>query len=254
MPAQVPVKTKDYLEQDAPIRGQNYACMSFVSPEDVIADKGAFAVKKFLESFAASAGEALSKAIGLADPDSRDTLEALRANYSYVFSAASILEAHEKFVRDNEEKITTEFDAGNDFRTSVRGIKIRGCYETLDEARKRGENLIKNDPKFHVFIGEVGCWCPWSPNPDEIKDEVFRETQLNTLVKEYKENSDSRQAEFAKRKDEMIRKATYEGQRPEGEGEGEGSAPPDVEEVITVGGISRRALEAPDPWQQSVGA
>lgn len=249
-PVTVPVKTKDYLEQDAPVRGQNYVCMSFVSPEDVIADKSAFAAKKFLESFVASADEALSKAAELADPETREALDALRGNYSYVFSKDSILEAHDKFVRDNSERITKEFDSSNDFRTSVRGIKVRGCYETLDEARNRGENLIKNDPKFHVFIGEVGCWCPWSPNPDEIKDEVFAETQLNTLVKEYKENSETRQSEYTKRKDEMIRKATEEGQRPEGEG----SEEPELEEVITVGGVPRSALEAPDPWQQSVGA
>lgn len=239
----VPVKTKDYLEQDAPIRGQNYACMSFVSPEDVIADKSAFAVRKFLESFAASAGEAMSKAMEIADPEARKRLEAVKGSYSYVFSGDAIMEAHEKFSRENEDRITREFDADNDFRTSVRGLKIRGCYETLDEARKRGEALIKSDPKFHVFIGEVGCWCPWSPNPDEIQDEVFAETQLNTLVKEYKENCETRQAEYAKRKEEMAQKAMEEGHRGGVSGEG------NPEDVITVGGVAG-VLEAPDPWQQ----
>lgn len=234
-------RSKDYLEQDPPIRGQNYVCMSFVSPEDVIADKNGFAAKKFLESFSASAGEALSKAIEMADPETRERLEALKGSYSYVFSSEAIVEAHEKFTRENDDKITKEFDAGNDYKTSVRGIKIRGCYETLDEARNRGESLIKNDPKFHVYVGEVGCWCPWSPNPDEIKDEVFAESQLNTLVKEYKENSENRHAEYAKRKEEMTKKAMEEGQKGEGSGE--------AEEVITVGGVAS-ALDAPDPWQQ----
>ena len=248
MSSPVPAKVKDYLEQDAPIRGQNYACMSFVSPEDVIADKNAFALRKFLESFSASAGEALAKAIEISGPEARDKLEAVKGGYSYVFSGDSIIEAHEKFTRENEDRITKEFDEGNDFRTSVRGIKIRGCYETLDEARKRGEALIKNDPKFHVFIGEVGCWCPWSPNPDEIKDEVFAENQLNTLVKEYKENSDNRQAEYAKRKEEMANRAKEEGQKGEGSG---GPLDAGDEEIITVGGIAG-AMDAPDPWQEAV--
>lgn len=250
----IPVSKKDYLEQDAPIRGQNYVCMSFVSPEDVIADKGAFAVKKFLESFSASAGEALTKAAELADPETREKLEALRSSYSYVFAGDAIVDAHEKFLRDNGERITKEFDSGNNFRTSVRGIKIRGCYETLDEAKNRGETLIRNDPKFHVFIGEMGCWCPWSPNPEEIKDEVFAETQLNTLVKEYKENTENRAAEYAKRKDEMTKRAMEDGRK--GEGSGEPSVGDVDGEIITVGGIeeTRIALEAPDPWQQSVEA
>lgn len=250
MSSPVPVKVRDYLEQDSPIRGQNYVCMSFVSPEDVIKDKNAFAVRKFLESFSASAGEALDKAMEIAGPEAREKLEAVKGGFSYVFSGDSILDAHDKFTRENEDRITKEFDAGNDFRTSVRGIKVRGCYETLDEARNRGEALIKTDPKFHVFIGEVGCWCPWSPNPDEIKDEVFAETQLNTLVKEYKENSENRQAEYNKRKEDMARKATEEGQKGEGSG---GALDAGVEEVITVGGIAE-AMEAPDPWQEAVAA
>lgn len=266
---QVPVREKDYLEQDAPIRGQNYVCMSFVSPEDVIVDKNAFSVKKFLKSFSSSAEEAIMKVLDLADSDSKEKMEAIKGSYSYVFNNDKIVDAYEKFLRENAEKITKEFDSQNDFRTSVRGIKVRGCYETLDEAKNRGESLIKKDPKFHVFIGEVGCWCPWSPNPDEIKDEVFAETQLNTLVKEYKENIESRQAEYTKRKEEMTQKAMEEGRKGEGSGtqtQTTGTIDPETgEEIITVGGIetasaggmdkaSTDALEAADPWEQKVSA
>lgn len=33
---------RDYLEVDDPLPGQNYVCMSFVSPEEVIADRNLF--------------------------------------------------------------------------------------------------------------------------------------------------------------------------------------------------------------------
>lgn len=43
---------EDYLEVDDPIPGQNYVCMSFVSPEEVIADRNLFMVNAFLKTVA----------------------------------------------------------------------------------------------------------------------------------------------------------------------------------------------------------
>ena len=43
---------EDYLEVDDPINGQNYVCLSFVSPETLIQNKEAFKTAKFLQSMA----------------------------------------------------------------------------------------------------------------------------------------------------------------------------------------------------------
>lgn len=239
----VPVSERDYLEQDPPVRGQRYACVSFVSPEEVISDRRGFALKRYLRSFCASASAALDDLLAAcADaPGAGERVRSVRAAYPHVFSADALPESFAAFESEHDEAITRDFDEGNGFRTSVRGIKVRGCYETLDEARRRGEALIRDDPKFHVYIGEVGCWCPWSPNPDDIKDEVFAETQLNTLVCEYKQNIESRKAEFAQRRDEMARGAASDGARAAVDGE------------IVVGGILRdegcgSGGEVEDPW------
>ena len=40
----------DYLDIDAPINGQNYVCLSFVS-HSVIEDRHAFNVSKYLQSY-----------------------------------------------------------------------------------------------------------------------------------------------------------------------------------------------------------
>ena len=40
----------DYLEVDDQIPGQNYVCLSFVSPESMIESKEGFKVAKFLQS------------------------------------------------------------------------------------------------------------------------------------------------------------------------------------------------------------
>ena len=47
----VPVQQEDYLEIDDRIPGQNYVCMSFVSPDELIEKRDAFNVCKFLQSY-----------------------------------------------------------------------------------------------------------------------------------------------------------------------------------------------------------
>ena len=43
---------EDYLEVDDPINGQNYVCLSFVSPDNMIQNKEAFKTAKYLQSIA----------------------------------------------------------------------------------------------------------------------------------------------------------------------------------------------------------
>ena len=44
-------KKTDYLEVDEAIPGQNYVCLSFLSPESLIQNKEAFKCTKFLQSY-----------------------------------------------------------------------------------------------------------------------------------------------------------------------------------------------------------
>ena len=41
----------DYLEVDDTIPGQNFVCLSFISPESLIQEKEAFKAVKFLQSY-----------------------------------------------------------------------------------------------------------------------------------------------------------------------------------------------------------
>ena len=43
-------KTNDLLEVDNPLPGQNFACLSFLSPEKTMQRKEKFIAKKFIES------------------------------------------------------------------------------------------------------------------------------------------------------------------------------------------------------------
>ena len=88
----------------------------------------------------------------------------------------------------------------------MRGIKIRGVFDTIEEAKNRSEFLKKIDNKFDIFIAQVGCWCPWSPNPNDLQNQEYAETQLNTLMKQYKDNMDSKDELFEQRKTNLMSK------------------------------------------------
>jgi hypothetical protein len=42
-------------------------------------------------------------------------------------------------------------------------------------------------------VGEVGKWLPWDPEPNDVSEQEYAEEQLNTLMKNYKENEEQRE-------------------------------------------------------------
>ena len=132
----------DYLDVDDPIPGQSFCCLSFVSPENLIESKEAWKVSKFLQSVCKDR-----------DMDFKKTLEQYN-DFCYKF----------------QDDLQKDFDQQNNFKTNIRGIKVRGVYSTQEEATARAKKLQTTDSDFHVFVGQVGYWLPWDPCADKIED------------------------------------------------------------------------------------
>jgi Family of unknown function (DUF5832) len=116
------------------------------------------------------------------------------------FKEPAIQEAYDTFLFKNKKKLEDDFFAKNNFRTTVQGIKVRGVYDTYNEAVHRCKTLQKLDPSFNVYVGQVGFWLPWDPEPSEIQDQEYADEQLNTLMKSYKENEQKRDELYAEHK------------------------------------------------------
>lgn len=97
---------------------------------------------------------------------------------------------------------------------SLRALKIRGVYATRPEADARAKELQDIDPYFHVFVGEVGKWLPWDPDPNSVQDQEYQNKELNDLMKGYKDNLEKAKKMQQERKQDMIRKAAQEEQEP----------------------------------------
>lgn len=178
---------EDFLEVDDPIAGQNYVCMSFVDPEEIIQNKEAFKTAKFLQSYAKDKGMEFKQVY-------EDYL-----NFQYKF----------------QDEIQRDFDKENKNVNNIRGIKIRGVYSTKEEAEARSKRLHRNDSTFHVFIGQVGYWLPFNPCADKIEKEEFINEGLNELMKKYKENNINKDLFYEEEKRNKLKDAQEKIKRDE---------------------------------------
>jgi len=87
---------------------------------------------------------------------------------------------------------------------NFRAIKVRGVYATKEEAEKRAQFLQDIDPQFNIFVGEVGKWLGWDPDPNSIEDQHYKEKKLQELMKKYKKNRDKAKVMEEERKREML--------------------------------------------------
>lgn len=100
--------------------------------------------------------------------------------------------AYEDFLFANSSKLEEEFFALNEFRTTMRGIKVRGVFSTEAEASIRAKRLQKSDPSFNIYLGSVGKWMAWEPDPNKVGASEYANDELNSLMKKYRENEEAR--------------------------------------------------------------
>lgn len=116
------------------------------------------------------------------------------------FKTSTIQDAYETFLFKQRKRLEDEFFAKNNFRTTVQGLKVRGSYDTYNEAVGRAKALQKIDPIHNVYVAQVGFWVPWDPEPSEVQDQEYADDQLNTLMKKYKENEQERETLYNEQK------------------------------------------------------
>ena len=202
---------EDYLDVDKPLPGQNYYCVSFVSPDKVIEQKELFMFyhyeQAFYKKFTNIAESGLSKIINDCNDGKVDISDIVKLKKSLLGACneelvdwTSFKNKFEDYRFRDEEKVGEAFDKTNNFRTSVRGVKVRGVFDTKREADVRAAVLQRQDALFDVFVGQVGYWCPWDPNPQKIDDIEYLNNDLNKLVKEYKANEAKKDAFYNEQK------------------------------------------------------
>ena len=190
---------EDFLSVDQKVPGQNYCCLSFISPEKVLKQKETFILHEFLKEISTE----------------------------YNITESKLIDKFEDFKYKNESTLTEKFTEDNDFSTNVRGVKVRGIYDTKKEADVRAKVLQRQDKHHSVFVGQVGYWLPWDPSLSYLDkvDGQYLDNDLNTLMQKYNENQESKDVFFQ----EMVKEKTN-----------------------TTKEISDKITEDEDPWMKKV--
>lgn len=89
------------------------------------------------------------------------------------------------------------------------GIKIRGAFNTRDEAASHAKRLQKEDATFDIYVVDMYKWLLIPPDPAKIDDAHYTNEKLEELMTGYKENQAQAAKMFNERKRDMVEAATY---------------------------------------------
>ena len=211
-------KYVDLLEEDKPIAGQKFVCVSFVSPEKILKQKEIFYFQEFLKKWDFT--KSMEKFVQFLNfvsfkyninfndmtEDFKDFVKEERSNLTNLI----IEDEYKTFLDNNEEELEKKFGVEHNFQTSTRGLKIRGVFPTLEEAELRCKMLREVDPNHDVFVGPIGLWMPWEPEAYKTGRVEYMEEELNKLMHEKTKNETNAKNAFEQRVKETKQQAIEE--------------------------------------------
>jgi len=205
----------DLLDEDKAIAGQKFVCLSFISPEDILKQKEMYLFQNFIKNWDFSKSmEKFTQFLNFLSYKYSIDFEKVTKDFQEFTKdekenliQTSIEDDFNNFMDDNEERLEIEFDTEHKFQTSIRGIKVRGCFPTQQEAELRCKMLRQNDPNHDVYVGPVGIWVPFHPEAYKTGRVEYMEETLNELMSEKKKNEEKAKDEFDNRVKEAKVKA-----------------------------------------------
>lgn len=199
--------TIDLLYEDPEISNQKFACISFVSPETILKKKELFYFEKFLNNWDLNKStEKFSGFLSFLSYKYKITNELLMEDFKSFMQDeqeklqnSDFSDDYKNFTDKHEKQLESQFNAENSFQTNIRGIKVRGCYSSQEEAEMRCKLLREIDPTHDVYVGPVGMWMPWHPDAYKTNNVEYLESELNDLMHEKNKNESKARNEFEHR-------------------------------------------------------
>lgn len=211
----------DLLDEDRPIAGQKFCCVSFVSPENILKQREMYFMEEFLKSWDLTKSlEKFSQFLNFVSfkyslnfNNLYEDLQEFVKEEKNSLSVNTLNDDYKTFLDNNEERLEKQFNDVCNFQTSIRGLKVRGCFPTQQEAELRCKLLRELDPHHDVYVGPVGMWMPFHPEAYKTGRVEYMEDELNQLMHEKKKNEDKAKEEFDKRVKEAKQKAIEDNKR-----------------------------------------
>jgi hypothetical protein len=208
----------DLCDEDQPIAGQKYVCLSFVSPDKILKKREVYLFDQFIKRWDFSKSmEKYFDFIHFIAYKHSFNVETLISDFNDFIKEEgnnlqknSIDDDYKNFLDKEEEKLNEKFNREHSFQTSVRGLKVRGVYSNQDEAENKSKQLREQDPNHDIFVGPVGTWLPWDPDAYKTGRVEHLEEELNALHKEKLKNEELAKQQFEERVRETKKQAIRE--------------------------------------------
>ena len=203
----------DYLDEDPEIPTQRYCVVSFLSPEKIVKQKQEFMFEEFvkfmdydwkvkgLEHFMAF----LAKKYSLKVEDLiGDATEFTKVREKEI-RETDVPEQWQVFLLKHEKDCQEKFDNKVEFKTNVRGVKVRRAFASVEEAQVMAKVFQRKYPKDNIYIGKIGAWLPWDPSEHLMPEVEYAEKELNELMRRYKENESNKEMFFAEERENKMK-------------------------------------------------
>ena len=211
-------KYVDLCDEDPPLAGQKFACLSFVSPEKILKKRETYLFDQFVKQWDMTKSmEKYFEFLHFISYKYNLNVENTIADFNdfikeeeVKIKAGSVEDDFKTFIDKNEERLNLQFQKDHAFQTSTRGLKVRGVFASQEEAELRCKKVREADPNFDIFVGPVGMWIPWDPDAYKTGKVEFMEEELNQLHSEKIKNEALAKQEFETRIRETKKKAIEE--------------------------------------------
>ena len=208
----------DLCDEDPPLAGQKFACMSFISPEKLLKKREIFLFEQFLKqwNFSKSMEKSLDFLHFLSYKYNLQIEQVITDFNEFVkdedtkVKESSLFDDYKTFIDKNEDTLNEQFQRAHAFQTSTRGLKLRGVFNSQEEAELRCKKIREFDPNHDIYVGPIGMWIPWDPDAYKTGRVEFMEEELNQLHSEKLKNETKAKEEFDRRIKETKQKAIKE--------------------------------------------
>jgi len=211
----------DYLDEDPEIPTQKYCIVSFLSPDKILKQKQEFFFERFIQfmdyDWKVKGLEHLmafvSKKYNIKIDDLLKDAEEFTKVRNEEIKQTDVPEQYQVFLLKHEKELQEAFDNQVEFQTNVRGVKVRRCFSTVEEAQVMAKVFQRKYPKDNLYIGKVGAWLPWDPSEHLMPEVEYAEKELNELMRRYKENEANKEMFFAEEREAKVKAQKEENER-----------------------------------------